>query len=146
MMTPKKTLSNTDRVLKLYLYFIGVAALFAFAAVIMPARWMIEISEQLGIEIGPVPLTFYLARHLSLIYGLVGVAVLVVARRLPADRWLARLLAWLTLGLGVGHAILDLQSGMPSWWTVREAAFSVTGGIILLVLSRENRTPSSGSE
>jgi hypothetical protein len=145
-MTSTTRLSKSDRYLKLYLYFIGVSALFAFGAAIMPAQWMIDISEQLGVEIAPVPLTFYLARHLSLVYGLVGVAVLVVARRIPADRWLARLLGWLTLGLGLGQGILDLQSGMPHWWTVREAAFSFIGAILLLVLSRENPTSASRTE
>jgi len=118
--------------LLLFLRVIGFAALLAFAAAVMPNGWMIEIAGWLGIDPFPEsPLTFYLARNLSLIYGYVGVFLLVIARDLPRYRPLVWWAAVGTISFGVMQWVADSMSGMPAWWTWGESGTTFLGGILL---------------
>ncbi len=50
-----------------------------FLTAVMPARWIEETAEWLGFDPFPEsPLTYYLARNLSLMYGFVGATLLVI--------------------------------------------------------------------
>ena len=63
-----------------FLRLIGGVSLLAFGASVMPEKWIVETAEALGFEPFPdSPLTFYLARNLSILYGFVGAALLVVS-------------------------------------------------------------------
>ena len=62
-----------DRYIVLFLQVVGGISLLAFLAAVMPEHWMVETAKVLGIDPFPAsPLTFYLARNLSLLYGFVG--------------------------------------------------------------------------
>ena len=77
---------TNDRYVLLFLRVIGGISLLAFAAAVMPETWIVETAEALGFDPFPFsPLTFYLARNLSLLYGFVGAFLLVVA--LDLDRY-----------------------------------------------------------
>jgi len=121
-----------------FLRLIGAAALFAFGAAVMPERWMVEIASELGIEPFPkAPLTFYLARHLSLLYGFVGAALLLIASDLPRYRPLVRWAARGTVLLGVLQAVCDSMAGMPNLWTWAESISTLLGGCLLWILDRQ---------
>lgn len=129
------------RYLLVFLRLVGSAALLAFGAALMPERWMIEIAEELGIKPFPEhPLTFYLARNLSLLYGYVGAVLLLVASDLRRYRPLVGWIAKGTLSFGVLQLIVDAMSGLPTWWTVGEGTSTLIGGGILWWLDR--RTPT----
>lgn len=126
-----------DFYLKIFLRVIGGAALLAFAAAVMPEKWMIEIAEELGITPFPDhPLTFYLARNLSLLYGFVGAALMIVASDLVRYRPLVRWMAWGTLMFGVMQLVVDSMSGLPGWWTIGEGGSTFLGGVLLMWLDR----------
>lgn len=132
----------SERVLLLFLRGIGAITLLAFAAAVMPSSWMIEIADEL--QVGPlpdVPLTFYLARNLSVLYGFVGVAMLVIASDLTRYRPLVRYLWMGTLLLGGFQLIVDAMAGMPWWWTLGESGSTIAGGTLLWWL--DSRTPRS---
>ena len=83
--------ARQDWYLRRLLQVVGGITLLAFAAAIMPSHWMEEISEELGFDPFPdSPLTFYLARNLSLLYGFLGALLIVVS--LDLDRY--RPLVW----------------------------------------------------
>lgn len=124
-----------------YLRLVGGAALLAFGAAVMPESWMIEIASRLGIEPFPAaPLTFYLARHLSLLYGFVGASLWIIASDLPRYRPLVRWAAWGTVLLGVLQAVCDSMAGMPGVWTWGESGSTLLGGCLLWVLDRQTPT------
>jgi len=118
--------------LRTLLYFVGGTALFAFAAAFMPSSWIVWTTDQLGVEPFPeTPVAFYLARHLSLMYGLIGVALVYVARDLPRFRDLIGLVAIGVIALGIMQGLIDFQSGLPLWWTAGESISTILGGFIL---------------
>ncbi len=118
--------------LLVYLRVIGGAALLAFGAALMPSHWIAEISLWLGIEPFPdSPLTFYLARNLSLFFGYVGVFLLVIAADLPRYRPLIRWAAIGTMSFGFLQLIVDSMAGLPAWWAVGESAWTFFGGVLM---------------
>ncbi len=127
--------------LKWYLRLIGATALLAFAAALMPAAWFIDVSARLGLEFADNPLTFYLARNLSLLYGFVGCLLLLVAADLPRYLPLTRWAAWGTILFGGLQWIVDSQSQLPAWWTLGESLSTVVGGLILGWLAKKATPP-----
>ncbi|MCC9599198.1 hypothetical protein LOC67_01400 [Stieleria sp. JC731] len=125
------------RWIEIYLRVVGYSALLAFAAALMPAAWIISITEMLRLETFPeVPVAIYLARHLSLLYGFIGCGLIAFSYRLDIFRDFVGWLAWAVIALGVMQGIIDLQSQMPLWWTAGESISTVIGGLILRWLDR----------
>jgi len=128
---------SPDRWLLLYLRLIGGSALFAFLASVMPSSWIVSISEELGFDPFPnSPLTFYLARNLSLLYGFVGATLLIIASDLARYRPLVRYAALGTILFSACQFVVDSLSGLPSWWTWGESGSTLIGGIILYWIER----------
>ncbi len=133
------TMNRADNWLKWYLQFVGAVTLLAFAAAVMPEDWMIEIARLLGIDPFPRdPLTFYLARNLAVLYGFVGVGVLVLAANLDRYRDLVGLLAIGTVLFGVGQLIVNAQSDLPWWWTLGEGGSTIFGGALMRWLYQQS--------
>ena len=119
-------------VLILFLRGVGGVSLLAFAAAVMPEAWMVQTAERLGFQPFPYsPLTFYLARNLSLLYGFVGAFLLAVSLDLPRYRELIRYAALGTILFGVLQLIVDTQAGLPAWWTWGESMSTLLGGVLL---------------
>ncbi len=123
--------------LPLFLRVVGATSLLAFLAAVMPASWIVEIAEAIGFSPFPAePITFYLARNLSLLYGFVGCLLLGIANDLVRYRTAVTPLAIAIVAFGFLQALVDTQSAMPVWWTALEAGSTVAGGVILLWLDR----------
>lgn len=134
------TSSSRNRWLLIFLRFIGTTALLAFLASVMPAAWIISISEELGFDPFPhSPLTFYLARHLSLLYGFVGATLLVIASDLARYRSLVRYAAIGTILLSGFQLVIDSMSDLPWWWTWGESGSTLVGGLMLYWLQRPEK-------
>ena len=126
-----------ESVLGWFLWSVGVFTQLAFFAGVMPAKWIIEITDELGLQPFPdTPVAFYLARHLSVLYGFVGVGVLVLSYRLSELRALVRYLAMGTIVFGVLQAIVGVQSEMPIWWILMESLSTIFGGLLIGWLDR----------
>ncbi|MEM9368022.1 MAG: hypothetical protein AAGD07_18675 [Planctomycetota bacterium] len=135
------------RLLQFFLIVVGGAALLAFAAAFMPSKWMVEIAEELGIVPFPdAPLTFYLARNLSLLYGFVGLAMLAMASDMSRYWPLIRLAGFGTLAFGLMQIAADTMAGLPSWWTWGEGLSTFIGGLILLALHRRAELQLAGND
>jgi hypothetical protein len=128
----------------LFLRVVGTGTVTAFGAAIMPQQWIVEIAEELGFEPFPFsPLTFYLARNLSLLYGFAGCALLVIAANLDRYRPLVAKVALGSIAFGVLQYVVDVQSGMPMWWTSYESLSSIVGGFVILFLDRKTHQSST---
>jgi hypothetical protein len=128
----KTPISKEDRRVLLFFKFIGTWALVAFLAAIMPQNWIVEIAEALGFEPFPLsPLTFYLARNLSLMYGFVGLTLWLIALQYERHRYLTGPIAYGTFVFGTLKGIVDIQSAMPIWWILYESLTTIGGGVLL---------------
>ncbi|MDG2221190.1 MAG: hypothetical protein P8L85_07420 [Rubripirellula sp.] len=114
---------------------VGSVSLLAFAAAVMPMQWIVEAGQWLGFDPFPdSPLTFYLARNLSLLYGYIGALLLLVSWDLDRYRPLVWYIAVGTMSFGLLQIVVDSMSGMPSWWTVGESVSTFLGGVLLYFL------------
>ncbi|TVP96985.1 MAG: hypothetical protein EA381_16190 [Planctomycetaceae bacterium] len=111
--------------------------MLAFAAAVMPQAWIVSIGERLGFAPFPdAPLTHYLARNLSLMYGFVGGLIWWIASDLARYRSLVSPLAVAVVLFGLSQAVVDTQAGMPIWWIAYESVSTILGGVMLLLLDR----------
>jgi hypothetical protein len=114
----------------------GGVTVLAFGAALMPEPWFVTISLRLGQDFADLPLTYYLARHLSVMYGLIGLGLLVIASDLQRYGPLVPWLSWGAIALGGLQLVIDQWSGLPAWWTWGESLSTIAGGLMLLGLSR----------
>lgn len=126
---------RSDRRLKWFLRLVGVADLLAVVAVFLPTEWIGWTHEFVGL--GALPqgnIVGYLARSTSLLYGIHGAMLLVLANDVVRYRSLIR---WYGRVISAAGAILigvDIAEGMPVWWTVLEGAAVVGIGVVILSL------------
>ena len=123
--------------LRVILKLVAAVTLLAFAAAVMPGRWIVETARWLGFDPFPEsPLTYYLARNLSLMYGFIGAAIWYIATKLERYRDLVKPLALASIAFSLSQAAVNIQSEMPTWWIATEFVATFTGGIALVVLDR----------
>src|SRR6516165_12646997 len=95
-------MTKADKVLVLLLRIVGVPALVALVAVVMPVSWMAATHRWLGLgEMPTGPVVEYLARSLSAFYAIMGAVCLVLATDLERYRPLVRF-------LGVAYVLMSL--------------------------------------
>lgn len=131
--------ARSDRRLRLFLTLVGAADLLAVIAVFLPTACLGWVHEAVGL--GSLPegrIVGYLARSTSLLYGIHGAMLLVlainVARYRDLIRWYGRVIAVAGLLL-VG---VDIVEAMPVWWTVFEGIAVVGIGVVILTLCHEH--------
>ncbi len=131
------SLTAKERLLVLTLRIIGVVLITAIFPVFFPSSWMVTLNDQLGLAGFPdQPLSWYLARSLSLMYFAHGVMVLSLSTDVRRYWPLIRVLGCLNLTLGIVLIGIDVVTSMPVWWTVGEGPSVIFGGVALLVLVR----------
>jgi hypothetical protein len=139
--------TKTDKALVVLLRFLGVSALFALVAVLMPVSWMAATHRWLGLgEMPTGPVVEYLARSLSAFYALFGALCLVVAADLERYRPLVRFLGVAFALMGVVLLGVDLAAGMPWWWSAFEGPAGIGVGALLFFLARPGRRPCKNGE
>jgi hypothetical protein len=138
----ERTSSHSLRVI---LRAFGVMDMLAFIAVAMPMAWMETGHQWVGLGSFPdAPVAGYLARSASLMYGLHGMLLFLLAT--DTDRY-GKLIRWIA-GMTVLHGgfmlTIDLVEQMPLWWTIVEGpAFSLTGIVILVAQRGTNNVTAS---
>src|SRR6516165_6036273 len=130
-------MTNPDRALVLLLRIVGVPALFALVAVVIPSSWMAATHRWLGLgEMPTGPVVEYLARSLSAFYAVMGALCLVLAADLERYRPLVRFLGVAFALMSVVLLGVDLAAGMPWWWSAFEGPPGIALGALLFVLAR----------
>lgn len=130
----------SERWLVLLLRFGGVLLGSAVLAIFLPDGAMAAIHRQLGLgEYPEAPLTSYLTRSTSALYAFHGGLLLALSTDVRRFRPLVRFVAWATLGLGLAQTAIDLNAGLPLWWTLVEGPWVIAVGVLLVWLV--GRTP-----
>jgi hypothetical protein len=122
------------------LYVLGIMMSLAFVAVVMPTSAMATIADWLGV--GPLhraPLTEYLTRSLSVMYGVFGVLHLYLARDVVRYLDLIVVFGWLTIVAGVMVTVIDFAAGMPLLWSWSEGPPTAVVGVGYIWLGRHAR-------
>jgi hypothetical protein len=128
-------MTGADKALVLLLRLVGVGALFALAAVLLPVSWLAATHRWLGLGERPAaPVVEYLAR--SAFYALLGALCLVVGTDLERYRPLVRFLGVAFALMSLALLGVDRAAGMPWWWSASEGPGGVVFGALLLVLAR----------
>lgn len=129
---------GNDRLLVLFLRLVGVADLLAILVVFLPGEWIAWAHEWIGL--GPLPqgrIVGYLARSTSLLYGIHGAILLVMANDIVRYRALLRWYGLVLTVAGVLLAGIDMAESMPLWWTVFEGSVVAGIGVVILTLCHD---------
>jgi hypothetical protein len=106
----------------------------------MPTAAMAAIADWLGV--GPLqrsPLTEYLTRSLSAMYGVFGVLHLYLARDVVRYLDVIVVIGWLTALAGAIVTAIDFAAGMPPFWSWGEGPPTILVGFAILWLARQAR-------
>lgn len=130
--------ARRDRLLTLFLRLVGFADLAAIAVVFLPKSWLGWVHEAIGLGEWPAGrIVGYLARSTSLLYGIHGVILLVLATDVARYRTLIRCYGQVILVAGLILIGVDLAESMPVWWTVFEGTAVVGIGVVILTLCHD---------
>jgi hypothetical protein len=130
-------MTKTDKMLVRLLRFVGVTALFALVAVLMPVSWMAATYRWLGLgEMPTAPVFEYLARSVSPFYAFSGTLCLVVASDPERYRLLVQFLGLAQAVMGAVFVGVDLAAGMPLWWSASEGPAGIGVGALMFILAR----------
>ena len=109
----------------------------AFAAMVLPFRVDGRDHRRLGLgDLPAAPIVEYLARSASLLYGFHGSILLYLSldprRHAPAHP----LHGPPRHGLTTALTLIDIEAGMPAYWTIGEGASVILFAILLIALAR----------
>ena len=119
---------------------VGVGLLMAVVPVFFPVSLMATFHQWLGLGDFPdAPITIYLARSTSLLYAMHGAVMFYVAWHFDRCQALVPLLGFLHVVLGLTMIGVDLNAGMPLYWTAGEGLpIALTGAAILWLYRRSS--------
>jgi hypothetical protein len=114
----------------------GAMATLALPTVLLPMDWMARIHGWLGLGEFPYGgIVGYLARSLSMFYGLVGILILLLSTDVERFRPLIRYAGWGSILAGPILLGAGLAAELPRWWSWHEGPSAAAFGIAVLWLS-----------
>ncbi len=122
------------------LCLIGAGLLVATIPVFFPVSLMATMHGWLGLgDLPDAPITIYLARSTSLLYAVHGSIMLTTGLRIKELGALVPLLGWIHVVIGLVMLGVDLNAGMPWYWTAVEGVPISLAGLLLLWLWKESQ-------
>ena len=131
---------NRLTALTVILRLAGLITLAAFFAMVMPAAWMASAHHALGFGDWPeTPVFEYLARSIAALYGFHGGLLLLIAGDPARHVAIVKYMAFTYVAFGLIMLAIDLDAGMPTWWTLAEGPPIAMTGVLMAVLARDLR-------
>ena len=127
---------NKIFILKWILRLHAVVLLAALIPIFFPWSLMNTVHQWLGL--GDLPksvMTDYLTRSLSLVYALHGAVCLVLTFDLAKYLPLIRTIAVFHFGFGLFMLGIDLQAGLPWYWTISEGPMISIFAVFIFVFA-----------
>ena len=111
----------------------GAFLLLAIVPVFFPVSWMAQFHERLGLgEMQVQPILVYLARSTSLLYFVHGIVTVYVGMHIERLWPMARILGGLHVVIGSLMIYIDLNAGMPLYWTCGEGGpIALLGSLVV---------------
>lgn len=129
--------SAVEKWLAILLRIAGGIMLLAFGAIFLPTEWMAASHKKLGLgEFPASPLVDYLTRSVSALYGIHGGLYLVIARDLRRYAGVLAYVASMNIVFGLLMVGIDLNAGLPWYWTLGEGPPVLAFGVLLLIMLR----------
>jgi len=129
-------LVNKETILILILRLAGAMLVIAFVAVFLPYDVMNRIHQNMGLGVLPqTPIVDYLARSLSMFYGIHGVITLYISFHLKRYLSFLKLLCFLGVIMGIMLFYIDMNARMPAFWAYYEAPIVITLNVIIYILA-----------
>lgn len=114
----------------------------AYLAMFLPVETMRMTHQWLGLGDFPVaPITDYLARSTSLLYGVHGTVMFYTGLTLQHHWRFASLLGWLHIVCGLSLLAIDFHAPMPAYWIVMEGGPIAALGGLILYLCKQGTPP-----
>jgi hypothetical protein len=118
----------------------GGVTLTAFFAMVLPAAWMASAHHALGFGDWPqTPVFEYLARSIAALYGFHGGLLVLISRDPARHVTIVNYMAVMYVAFGLIVLAIDLDAGMPTWWTAGEGPPLVMVGLLIAYLARDLR-------
>lgn len=119
----------------------GLVTLTAFVAMVLPAAWMESAHRALGFGDWPrTPVFEYLARSIAALYGFHGGLLMLISGDPARHISIVKYMAFMYVAFGLIVLAIDLDAGMPMWWTLAEGPPLAITGVAIAFLSRGLRT------
>jgi len=130
-------MDRSEPILKLVMRLAGLVMLLAFPSALLPESWMAATHRWLGLgEFPDGPLVEYLTRSVSLLYGIHGGLLIVLASRPRRYRPIIAYLAGINLLAGLALLAIDVKAGLPWYWVALEGPPVFGFGVLVLTLLR----------
>ncbi len=130
--------STAEKILSWLMMIVGCGLMVAFFFVLLPGPQMAAGHQWLGLgELPGAPITFYLARSTSLLYGIHGVLMYICGKNIRKYADLMPVFGWLHVAIGAMMIGIDFSAGMPWWWTAFEGTPIAITGFVIVWLSRK---------
>ena len=114
----------------------GLVLMTAFGAILLPVSVMASTHQWLGLgEFPNFPITAYLARSTSLLYGVHGVLMFYTGLTIQQHHRYVPIFGWLHIVIGLTLLVTDIVAGMPTFWTAGEGGPIMVIGVVILVLA-----------
>lgn len=126
---------NPEAILRFMLRAGACMLCLAFVAVLLPTGFMASSHEALGL--GPFPdgpLTQYLTRTISALYGFHGILLWIVSGDVRRYRPIIRFLGVMNVVFGVITLAVDTLAPLPLLWTLAEGPPLIAMGLVVLYL------------
>ncbi len=125
---------SAEKILTLMLRVNAAILIVALPMAILPFETMSWIHGWFNMgDLSDQPITEYLARSCSLLYGMHGLVLMLISIA-PRRHWsLIGPVALIHVGLGLTIFLVDLDAGMPWYWTAAEGIpISIYGALLYL--------------
>ena len=120
----------------------GLVTLTAFFAMVLPAAWMASTHRALGFGEWPeTPVFEYLARSIAALYGFHGGLLMLISGDPARHIAIVKYMAFMYVTFGLIVLAIDLDAGMPLWWTLAEGPPLAMTGLAIAYLARDLRNP-----
>ena len=130
-------MTTQERILIWILRLAGALMLLAWPAVFLPVDWMAATHRWLGLgEFPESALVDYLTRSISILYGIHGGLLLILANDLRRYRKVVVYLATMGVVFGALMIGVDLHAGLPASWTLTEGPPLLAVSVVMLWLLR----------
>lgn len=134
-------MNRQEKILIVVLRLVGAVMLWAWLAVFLPVDWM--AAGHRWLQLGEFPestLVDYLTRSISILYGIHGGLLIVLATDVRRYAAVIRYVASVNALFGVLVTGIDLHAGMPWFWTVSEGPPILAVAVVQLWLLRSVET------